>query len=451
MKVSPHLHMIEKDGHALCWHTLRGNLYILEPEYLKALGMIRTGHYQKDGIMSELLEAGYVIDDDTNERNFFQNKNTEWMKKIPYGGQLRMLNLMISEACNFGCLHCLHKCSINTSSIVRKKLLMDWQTAKTAINGYVSIMHKWDKPLIVHFGSAEPLLNYQVLSQAINYIRSIDENAMLTVNTNLSLLTRKMAEFFRDNHVFISTSLDGPLKGNDAIRQFKNKKGTYQTITEKFKLLDNIGYPLDGFSITLNDLNFDEVDPKFIQWAHYQNFTGIATDIDLINMIDASKSVVECVEKLLSLRTACQDLGIENFGSWTTAYDNLVNDPEDKMPTFCKAAKGNNVSVNADGMIFICGHTTSQIGELSSFEQVFYPDSPYTELIFSRLPGNDPMCVGCEIEGVCSGQCQITREVASATGNGKDTHLCQFYRLATRMLLERKLAAELKEMLIERR
>ena len=439
MKASPYLQIIEKDGCALCWHALRGNLYFLEPDYLDAL---RTGKSDNINIIHDLAEAGYLVDEGINERDFLTHKNMTWMELVPNGGQLRMLNLMISEVCNFGCQHCLHRCSIEVSPTHGKKLIMDWETAKAAIDVYTAIMRLWNRPIDVHFGSAEPLLNYGVVKRAITYFRQLDPRCKLAVNTNLSLLTREMAEFFRDHQVFISTSLDGPPEGNDAMRQFKDQSGTYATIISRFNLLKDIGYPLDGFSITLNDLNFDLVTPEFIAWAHTQGFTGIATDIDLINMTNARRSIEECVAKLLELRSACLDLGIENFGSWTTAYDNLVNEPEDDMPTFCKAAKGQNLSINAEGLIFICGHTTTPIGKLDDIDEVLTSDSPYVKLVASRLPGNDPSCFGCEIEGVCAGQCQITREVAKATGNARDLLLCQFYRLATRRLLERKLVLE---------
>lgn len=437
--LSPHLQIIEKDGYALCWHALRGNLYFLEPKYLDVL---RTGKSDHINIVHELVEAGYLVEEGINERDFLARKNMAWMESVPNGGQLRMLNLMISEACNFGCQHCLHRCSVEASPTHGKKLIMDWDTAKTAIDAYVKIMRHWEHPIDVHFGSAEPLLNFPVLERAITYLHQLDPKCKLAVNTNLSLLTKGMAEFFRDHQVFISTSLDGPLEGNDAIRQFKDQSGTYTTIISRFNLLKDIGYPLDGFSITLNDLNFDLVTPNFIVWGRDQGFCSIATDIDLINMTNASRSVAECVTKLLELRSACWDLGIENFGSWTTVYNNLVNEPEDDMPTFCKAAKGQNLSINAEGLIFICGHTTTPLGKLDDIDGVLMPDSPYARLVASRLPGHDPSCFGCEIEGVCAGQCQITREVAKATGNARDSLLCQFYRLATRQLLKRKFALE---------
>lgn len=449
MRVTPYLQVIEQDGYGLCYHSLRGNLFLLEPPYLRLLNKIKKGNKreftQSDAKrLSELIDAGYIVDKQVNEREFLAERNKEWMKKVIGGGQLRLLNLMIAEECNFGCRHCLHKCSVQTSSTHGNRKLMDWQTAKMAIDAYHDILQRWgNEHLNVHFGSAEPLINWPVLKNSVRYIRSFDDEAQLAVNTNLSLLTVAMAEFLRDNHVYISTSLDGPPEGNDAIRIFKNGKGTFDAIVSKFKMLAEIFYPLDGFSITINDLNFDALNSVFINWARDHGFRGIACDIDLINTVNATHSFDDCIEKLMEIRHACQENGMENFGTWTTAYDNLVNEPEDDMPTFCKAVKGRNISVNPSGRVFICGHTNTCLGDLANFDEIFNEDKSYFKLVESRLPGNDPMCYVCKIEGVCAGQCQITREVANATNNSKDILLCNFYRKATMRLLQEKLTAEL--------
>lgn len=71
--------------------------------------------------------------------------------------------------------------------------------------------------------------------------------------------------------------------------------------------------------------------------------------------------------------------------------------------------------------------------------------SPYFKLVESRLPGNNPACYGCSIEGFCAGQCHITKEVAIATNNGRFDYMCEFYRQTTKKLLETKLVAEIRD------
>ena len=450
MKRSNYLQVVgSPDRGALCYHSLLGNLFLLNPAYLATLdsfceARVPNPDESRSEMVRNLVEAGFLEEDDSS-REILADRNRKWLEQVPGGGQLHLLSLIVSEACNFGCRHCLHRCSTRLSQTHGQKKLMDWETARTAVERYATIMKRHQRqPLDVNFGSAEPLLNWPVVEQVVTYTRRLDPNAFFSVNTNLSLLTREMAEFVRDYRVYISTSLDGPPEGNDAIRTHHDGSGTYADVTRAFNLLAEVGYPVDGFSLTLNNLNFDLVQPDFIDWAAERGFRGVATDIDLINMQDADRPVDECVEKLVSLRRACTRNGLENFGSWTTAYHTLVNGSKDGMPTFCRAVKGQNVSVNPEGQLFVCGHTTTLLGHLDDFEAAFEVGSPYEQLVSQRLPGSDPMCYGCSIEGVCAGQCQISREVAKNSGNSRDLYLCEFYRLATHRLLKDKIFEELK-------
>lgn len=449
MQISKYLNIVESNEHALSFHALLGNLYFLGPEYrgvLSDFGSETQRFSDKEtGIIKELRAANYLEETEEESRDMIADRNARWMELVPGGGQLRLLNLIVSEACNFGCGHCLHSCSVKNNDAHGSKKIMDWDIAKKAIDSYAQVMNRQNNgPLSVHFGSAEPLLNWDVVQKAVIYTKEIDPEARLFVNTNLSLMTPSRASFLKEHDVHISTSLDGPPEGNDAIRTYRNGNGTYEDILSAINMMSGASYPLDGFSITINDLNFDSIDEKFIDWAADMGFQGIATDIDLINVKNANRSIGECLEKLMDLRHACQKRGLENNGSWTTVYDSLVNGTEDGMTTFCKAAKGRNISVNPEGKLFICGHTTSLLGTLEKFEEALDINSPYYKLVESRLPGNDPQCFGCSVEGICAGQCQITREVSEATGNGRANYLCQFLRQATFRLIEEKLDSEIK-------
>lgn len=453
MKSSQYLQKIGNNKGALYFHSLMGKLFLLDQSEIETLNMFSkdktvSEEEKRQRPISDFISAGYITENDVG-RDVLRQQNEKWMNLVAKGGQVRLLNLIISEICNFACPHCLHGRSVGTNSSHGRKKLMEWTTAKKSIDFYVNLMKSWRRNnLNVSFGSAEPLLNWDVLKQSIEYLKKIDPDVKLTINTNVSLIDPDKATFLKDNSVYVSTSLDGHKEGNDRIRIFSDQKGTYSKIISGFEIFKKAKYPLDGFSITINDKNFDYVTPDFIEWAGEQGFKGIATDIDIINTQNMGRPVDDYIEKLVELRKTCLKLGIENFGSWTTPYYNLVNGADDNMATFCKAVKGRNISINPKEKFFICGHTTTPIGDLQNFENTFVVGGTYFELVKSRLPGNDPFCKGCIIEGICSGQCQITREIAKNTGSNKFSVLCDFLKKVTFRLLEEKLLAELsrKEM-----
>jgi radical SAM protein with 4Fe4S-binding SPASM domain len=98
--------------------------------------------------------------------------------------------------------------------------------------------------------------------------------------------------------------------------------------------------------------------------------------------------------------------------------------------------------VNPIGDIFLCGYSTSRVGNIFAFEQLFSQRSQYYDLINARLPGIRERCYGCILEGICSGQCLVTEESSSQQNNRLD-FLCEFYKRVTAQLLGLKLAGEL--------
>ena len=124
---------------------------------------------------------------------------------------------------------------------------MSIETAKKGIDSFVDVVKKAENNRVrLHFGNGEPLLNWKTIQFCLEYCNSFDEiDFTFAVNTNLTLLTKEIAEVLKKYNVKISTSLDGLQKANDLIRVYRSGKGTFDTIVEKFHLLKEIDYPLD--------------------------------------------------------------------------------------------------------------------------------------------------------------------------------------------------------------
>ncbi|MDR2416263.1 MAG: radical SAM protein [Candidatus Peribacteria bacterium] len=436
MQKSKFLQKVGDENKAFYYHSLFGNLFLLNREYISVLESSNPLSYkEKDTILQDLIDNKYLVDESVDERKILQQNRQEFLTNLQNGKGVISLDLNISELCNFVCPHCMNGCQIGNT----KNKLMTWKVAKMAIGEYVKIIKQNGISGEIHFGSAEPLLNWELIEKVVLYCQNIIPDTQISINTNLSLLTKERALFFKKHHVFIATSLDGPKQGNDLIR-IQRKGGTYDAIIQKMKLLQEIEYPLDGCSLTMNDLNMDFINEDFILFLKSMGFRGLATDIDLVNNKNCSRDVNFYVDKLISLYKLCKKIGIENFGSWTAILHNLVNQ-EEELITYCKAQSGRNLSVNPIGDIFLCGYSTSRVGNVNKFKQLFSYESEYYKLISLRLPGTQKKCYGCQLEGICSGQCLVSSEFSSKTNNRVD-FLCDFYRKITAQLLELRLAEE---------
>lgn len=246
-----------------------------------------------------------------------------------------------------------------------------------------------------------------------------------------------MAEVFKKHHVRIASSLDGTQIANDAIRKTKTGQGTFVPIIKGFDLLAGINYPLDGFSITVTNANFDSVDTDVLDLAIQRGMTSIAFDYDLIDLFNIP--VEKRVAKLMHLKEYANKHGLDFFGTWDSPFRNLTS--ESLLAgdhAFCAAVQGKALEFNVDGSIKICSHTTTSIGDIHNFEEVFEKKGILAQTVYDRFPGTDEYCFGCDIEGQCGGQCQVTREVvARSVGEQRErlfVDMCEFYRKVTEAL-----------------
>ena len=256
-------------------------------------------------------------------------------------------------------------------------------------------------------------------------------------------MSEEHARFLIDHGVIISTSLDGVRKDNDIIRVLKNGAGTFDVILEKIQMLRRLGYLMDSVSLTVTDRTFRVFDRKgYIDLLKELGMTGVSIDFDLVRSTDISAQEVSSF--LLGFYDLCTETGIECFGTWTKPFENLFADRSDchtpPMRGFCKAVEGGNISVSPQGRLFMCGYTSSLLGELGGMMRV-YPHA-LLDLLGRRSETVSKHCRGCELIAVCGGQCHTTREVASFERSGKVNVMCDIYRSVTRELAVRKVDSE---------
>ncbi len=373
-----------------------------------------------------LIENGYFFKEETDESTILKNSHTKHLSDLSSGKTLVALDLRISEKCNFGCKHCI------VGQSEKSKPLMKEQMAIDAVNAFMACSKTGGIDL--HFGNAEPFLNFNVLQATYNHLNEHypDAEKRVSVNTNLSLLNEAKAQFLTQSGITTYVSLDGEKPANDAIRIFKKGGvGTYDVVMEKMSLLEKYGHPIEGISVTATDQNYQFFGPNFIDWCHTRGYTSLGFDFDLINPL--SISVDERVEILHSMWIRAEELGMEFFGTWMTPFINITSKSiMQEEYAFCKGIHGRAISIDGDGQIHICGYSDTMLGHFSKLHESIQPGGKLYALVESRLVGNVSHCHGCEIEGACAGQCYATCE----SSQQKASEQCIFYRKVTKKFLE---------------
>ena len=457
-QLSPNIRILSdsESEMAMIYHSLYGNPRIVNLEGLRFLDLFKQPVTAEEiseicdedpgDIIREFAKIFFLIEPGFNEKEFLCEQKGHHLSNVSAGQTIDRMGLAISDSCNFGCTHCIHfQPSSNSGTALpiyqkpTKQLNMSWETAKKCIDHYVALMKKQGRTHCkIHFGNAEPLINWSVIAEVIRYCDGIDDLTFeFAINTNLVLMTREIAEVLKKYRVRIATSLDGTLQANDAIRITKGGRGTFNSILEKFDLLVEIGYPLDGFSITVANGNFELVDIDIINLAVQRGMTSIAFDYDLVSLIDIP--VATRVDKLIRIKRYVNKRGIDFFGTWDSAFRNLTSESLlTGNHAFCAAVEGKSLEFNVDGGIKVCSHTITQVGHINDFDLMFHETGGLFKMVKERFPGTDDYCSGCAIEGPCGGQCHVTREVVSRSAV-KDrprlfSDMCDFYREITKAL-----------------
>ena len=145
---------------------------------------------------------------------------------------VQIIALNSTESCNLGCIYC----SANAKRSVRM------MPAEIAIRTIDQLGGLENLPEIVFHGS-EPLLNMDLIKEAVLYGENLDKNSgkkvYFSMQSNLTLLTQEKIDFIKAHRIGISTSLDGRELEHNLNRPYKNGMPSYSDVRRSIdKVLD---------------------------------------------------------------------------------------------------------------------------------------------------------------------------------------------------------------------
>ncbi len=173
---------------------------------------------------------------------------------------VKALCLHIAHDCNLKCKYCFAE----EGEYHGKRELMSAEVGKKAIDMLIKSSGK-RKNLEIDFFGGEPLMNFGVVKEIVEYARSLEaehnKNFRFTITTNGILLDDEKAEYINENMHNTVLSLDGRQQVNDRMRPLAGGQGSYEKIVPKFqKFAKNRGqkdYYVRG-TFTRHNLDFSE-------------------------------------------------------------------------------------------------------------------------------------------------------------------------------------------------
>ncbi|MBQ2695312.1 radical SAM protein [Candidatus Saccharibacteria bacterium] len=436
------------DNYQIVWHSIFGRPmliptqlaellrkhYLIMPSFEESLCDFKKLATRK--MIATLEEAHILVRSDEAERDAIQRLSlTHDGYDRSQKNKIKSLSLIMSENCQFRCKYCIHFANAKHSQGHAKT--MSEKIAKTSIDGYLAnLKANGIGEAYINFGGGEPLLNWNTIKVLLPYIkergRKLNIPIRMSINTNLALLTEEIAEDLIYYNVEIAASLDGTKEGNDAVRLTKDLTGTYNKIMRGFKILADLGHPLDGFAMTVTKDNFFDVDKPIIDWAASMGMKEVRIDIDIVGIVEIP--IPSIVEALMEVRRYAKTKDINVIGFWSRPAENMGLIPEVEDVGFCGAERGNSLCVSPSGQVFPCGYSNYKLGGYTKIGSI-YKTKAYIGLLQQRdLSRTRPRCGHkyCPILGFCRGGCMITHE---AGDESKISRMCELYIRMTHEIL----------------
>ncbi len=183
-----------------------------------------------------LLEKGFVYEN----REEFLKQQKEKIRRLK-GHLFRCTSLhifVLTNACNLQCVYCQAR-----SGNEFKYEYMDLKTAERAVD---FALQAPDEYLTFEFQGGEPLLNFEVIRHIVEYTerKKKEKKIEYSLVTNMLLLDDEKIKFILDNHIGVSTSIDGNCEIHNLNRPFVDGTPSYEKVIYKLQELRANGvYP----------------------------------------------------------------------------------------------------------------------------------------------------------------------------------------------------------------
>ena len=353
----------------------------------------------------ELYEEKTLFSDDI----YGDYANTAVMSPI------KAMCLHIAHDCNLRCKYCF----ASTGDFGTGRKLMPFETGKAAID-FLLEKSVGRENLEVDFFGGEPLMNFQVVKDIVEYARSKEEefgkHFKFTITTNGMLLNDENIDYINKEMYNVVLSIDGRKEVNDRMRTRVDGSGSYDKILPNFqKLVQKRGndkeyyvrgtytkYNLDFADdvMHLYEAGFDQISVEPVMEDPKVEYALTEEDLDTIY-----QEYDRLTDKIME---------IKKKGEFINFFHFMID--LDQGPCVVKRLRGcgsgnEYVSITPDGDIYPChqfvGHEEYKMGNLE--------EGTFNEEIKKEFAGchvySKPACQDCWAKFYCSGGCNANNYI----------------------------------------
>ena len=265
------IHQYKLNGYNIVLDTYSGGVHCVDDLSYDIIGLMDKGTEREEikkemlekysglkeadleetlGEIDNLIENGQLFTEDN-----FKGQNLDLKKR---DSVIKALCLHVAHTCNLNCEYCF----AGQGKYHGEDAIMSFEVGKQALDFLVKNSGT-RKNLEVDFFGGEPLVNFDVVKQLVEYARSIEKETgkhfRFTLTTNGVLLDDDVIDFLNKEMNNVVLSLDGRKEVNDAKRKRLDGQGSYDIIVPKFqnfvKKRGDKEYYMRG-TFTRNNLDF---------------------------------------------------------------------------------------------------------------------------------------------------------------------------------------------------
>jgi uncharacterized protein len=348
-------------------------------------------------------------------------------EKIP----LHTLVLQVTEACNLSCDYCYYQKNQGSPDSGRK---MTPAVARRSIDFLLARSENAKILTLVFFGG-EPLLNFDLISDAVEYAgeKGAQQNKRFNfaVTTNGTLLTQPIIDFLAEKQVSVTVSMDGDAKNHNQHRRFLNGDPSYQVVFPKIKgFLQQMSKMPVAARVTVTEDTADiQKTLKHLLGMGFAEagFAPVTTGDSRFQLNEAA------MERLLShFKKLCGQFMAfareDRLLGFTNLIDLLVSIHEGEIKRYpCGAGLG-LFCVDADGRLYLCqrlvGHSAAHMGNIDKGVDENKTAAFRKEVQKDR----EPLCASCWVRHICAGGCYQEALVREQTMTAPNTHYCRWIK-----------------------
>lgn len=300
-----------------------------------------------------------------------------------------LIVLWTTGRCNLACKYCY-------ADSTHLKEDMDFETAAQTLDLFSEHIMK------IQFAGGEPLLNYPLICQVVDYVKEKNYDASFQMQTNGTCITPEIAAGLKRMKIALGVSLDGPPEVNEFTR------GKTREVIAGIQCLAD-----EGIKINLNSVVTSHSVrqlPKLVNFAYYLGNVG-GIGLDLLRDAGRARNNADIIKKATSeqLQNALKEMAEASQELYELTDKKIaireIHEARQRLKMsgcskdYCYASCGRSYVVLPNGDVYPCGSLID--------DPAYYMGNVKNQALTSIAIGrSEPEgCKSCDFYAVCPGGC----------------------------------------------